>query len=94
MGRVGTRYPRLADSIVIGSVRSDPSVPAVAIYARAFWARFVEFGTRYWPHRGKKRAHHSTRAHPFMRPAVDAETGNTVEIVRESLAKRLTKMGA
>jgi HK97 gp10 family phage protein len=101
--RVGTKYPRLADSIEIGSIKGPLSAPAVAIYARAYWARFLELGTKHWPRRmrskpnkrtGKmyRRASAAHRAHPFMRPAFDATAAGTVTIVGESLAKRLTQI--
>lgn len=96
------RYKRLADSIgVSGSARGLQ--PKASAKAKAYWARFVEYGTkahssrmtkksRFGPGR-QKRGHAATPAQPFMRPAMDAKRREALEAIRKDIIASLEWSG-
>ncbi len=86
----------LRKCIVSGRGRGgqDTVVAMVGITRAGFYGRFVEFGTAASPgHVTRKgvhhRAHHSTRAEPFMRPAADEEAGAAAQAVIDYASKRV-----
>lgn len=96
------RYKRLADSIGV-SASARGLQPKASAKARAYWARFVEYGTkahpsrmtkksRYGPGR-QKRGHAATQAHPFMRPAMDAKRQEAVDAIRRDIMASLEYIG-
>lgn len=72
---------------------------------KAFYSRFVEFGTAahnisaskgflsFGGIFAKSVNHPGITAKPFMRPAVDSKSGQAIEAVKEYIRKRLTKEG-
>lgn len=46
-------------------------IATVGPATKAFWARFLEFGTQAKNATANKRAHHATRPYPFIRPAFE-----------------------
>lgn len=49
----------------------------VGLFAKGFYGRFVEFGTRHAP------------AHPFARPAVDGAAETAIAKIRDALAQKI-----
>ena len=86
----------LKKCIVSGRTRGDQnSVGAmVGITPAGFYGRFVEFGTGATAGSGKgvhHRAHHATRAEPFMRPAADEEAGAAGQAVIDYASQRVVE---
>lgn len=70
----------LADDIKLAAARQEPGAATVGLrIAKAFYWRFLEFGTRYLP----KRA--------FIRPAFDAEKDATVTRYGVRLAREIDR---
>lgn len=98
----------LRDSIRV-STRSKRGTVTASVKAgnkKAWYWRFVEFGTAAHSIDGKKGGplsfnglftrsvmHPGARAKPFMRPALDAKANEALEAVGQAIAKRLTKRG-
>lgn len=64
-------------------------VATVGPGGKAFWARFLEFGTASSARSGKKRAHHATRAYPFIRPAFESQKDAVLEKFTDDLREQL-----
>ncbi len=100
--RQGTKYPRIASSIFTSASKAGLT-PVAHVSAKAYWARFVEYGTKAHPSRmtaksrfgpGRhKRGHAATQAHPFMRPALDQYSGVAFDTVRRELMAALEWYG-
>ncbi|BBB65910.1 hypothetical protein UNDYM_1657 [Undibacterium sp. YM2] len=91
------------------STRSKRGVVTATVKAgskKAFYWRFVEFGTAAHGIKPKKAAsllfgnvfaesvlHPGARAKPYMRPALDTQAGAAIQAVGEAIKKRLTKQG-
>lgn len=98
----------LRDSIRV-STRSRRGVVSATVKAgnkKAWYWRFVEFGTAAHNIAGKKGgflsfgglfrksvAHPGAQAKPFMRPALDSKANDAIQAVGEQIRKRLTKQG-
>jgi HK97 gp10 family phage protein len=113
--RVVERSRRLAKSVRYNTTR-DPSRTKVVGYVRAggkgkqgrtmgaFYAKFVEYGTRPHVIKAKKPGglfgkgimqvnHPGAKMKPFMRPAMDSKAQAAVTEMRDYVRKRLTKQG-
>lgn len=91
------------------STRSRRGVVTATVRAgnrKAWWWRWVEFGTSAHNIAGKKGGflsfgglfrksvtHPGAKAKPFMRPALDSKANDAIQAVGEQIRKRLTKQG-
>ena len=66
-------------------------VAILGITPAGFYGRFVEYGTAASPHSGRHRAHHATKAEPFMRPAADEEAGAAAQAVIDYASGRVVE---
>jgi HK97 gp10 family phage protein len=98
----------LRDSLRV-STRSKRGVVTASVKAgnkKAWYWRFVEFGTAAHKIAGKKGGflsfgglfaksvqHPGARPKPFMRPALDAKANAAIQAVGDQIRKRLTKQG-
>jgi HK97 gp10 family phage protein len=97
---------RITTSLRRGTVTASVKAGATKKDKRPFYAQMVEFGTA--PHLitagpgkllpvygGVKSAHHpGARKHPYLRPALDTQSGAAVSAAAEYIRKRLsTKYG-
>ncbi len=77
-GNAPVRTGLLAGDISLAVQAQEPGAATVALrIAKAFYWRFVEFGTRFRP------------AHPFIRPAYDTQKDATVKRWGERLNREI-----
>lgn len=71
----------LKKSIKIKKMRTsrDSTLTHYAVYAKSYYAHFIEFGTSKAP------------AYPFMRPAVEQEAEKSIVFFKEYMQKRIPK---
>lgn len=76
------RYGRLRDNIRVrrGRSRNRQNVSAIVSTGRAFWARFLEYGTR------------KMSARPFFKPAMDGAMDAALDNMRDELAKAINRI--
>lgn len=75
------QYGRLRDNIRVTALKGNDADKAVfAVHnGRAYWANFLEFGTRYMP------------ARPFMRRALEVSVPKALKTIGEALGKGIEK---
>lgn len=81
-GKRGVDYGRITTRIKVRKTRAKfagSDVEYAVTRDTAFWAKLVEFGTV------------NMRAQPFVRPAVDAEGGETNQIIGMELGAAITR---
>ncbi len=89
---------QLRDAIAVsrGAVTSrDQIVVRVGLDTskKAFWGKFVEFGTHASTGKGK-RPHHATKAYPFMRPAFDLGSQNAIDAITRYASGRIEQFSS
>lgn len=96
------RYGRLSQNIRTAAVAERSASATVLVHTgRAFWARFVEFGTGVRRVRRKRVMSDGTTfyglevapmpARPFMRPAFDAKSRTAVDAIAKALARGIDR---
>lgn len=69
----------------------DTVVAILGITREGFYGRFVEYGTAATPGSHQHRAHHATRAEPFMRPAADEGAQAAAQAVIDYASQRVVE---